>query len=112
MWGENTGGLTYLIGHVKTTLPGQGESENDLERHRTHYTQIQTKTHSEAGGTNYYQEGQIDIFLPPLEKSKDEMKTVMPFQIKMAGNQGSHSGHEERDGLHFLYHRYSALFMR
>lgn len=26
-WGENTGGLTYLIGHVKTTLLGREESE-------------------------------------------------------------------------------------
>lgn len=24
-WGENTGSLTYLIGHVKTTLLGQEE---------------------------------------------------------------------------------------
>lgn len=35
MWGENTGGLTYLIGHVKTTLLGQEESENALGKHGT-----------------------------------------------------------------------------
>lgn len=66
---KKTGGLTYLIGHVKTTLPGQGKSENALEKHKTHYVQRQTKTHSEAGETNYYQEGHTsDIFLPPLQK--------------------------------------------
>lgn len=98
MWRENTGGLTYLIGHVKTTLPGQGESENALERHRTHFIQIQTKTHSEAGGTNYYQEGHIRHLPAITEKSKVERKTVMPFQMKMAGNKGSRRGHKERDG--------------
>lgn len=34
MWGENTGGLTYLIGHVKTTLLGQEESERVGEKAR------------------------------------------------------------------------------
>lgn len=34
--GKNTGGLTYLIGHVKTTLLGQEESENVLGKHSAH----------------------------------------------------------------------------
>ena len=56
MWGENTGGLTYLIGHVKTTLLGQEESENAWGKHSTcsaHHTHGWTKnTQSEAGGTH------------------------------------------------------------
>lgn len=36
MWGENTGGLTYLIGNVKTTLLGQEESGNALGKHDIH----------------------------------------------------------------------------
>lgn len=54
MCSENTGGLTYLIGHVKTTLPGQGKSENAFERHKTQYIHGQIKAHSEAGGTHCY----------------------------------------------------------
>lgn len=40
---ENTSGLTYLIGHVKTTLPGQGKSEYAFEKHRTQYIQGQIR---------------------------------------------------------------------
>lgn len=56
MWGENTGGLTYLIGHVKTTLLGQEESENALGKlstPSTHRIHGPTKNiQIEAGGTH------------------------------------------------------------
>lgn len=72
MWGENTGGLTYLIGHVKTTPLGQEESENALGKHGTcsaHHTHGWTKNiQSEAGGTHPSAGSHMplsDICLPP-----------------------------------------------
>lgn len=60
MWGENTGGLTYLIGHVKTTPLGQEESENALGKHDTH------STHHIHGRTNKtYRLRQVEHTLLP-----------------------------------------------
>lgn len=56
MWGENTGGLTYLIGHVQTTLLGQENRRMPWETQHfnfTNYTLAPNKnTEMEAGGTH------------------------------------------------------------
>lgn len=53
MWGENTGGLTYLIGHVKTTLLGREESEYASGKHSTRSAHTQTnQKHTEQGRWN------------------------------------------------------------
>lgn len=55
-WGENTGGLTYLIGHVQTTLLGQENRRKPWERQHvdlTKHTLAPNKnTGMGAGGTH------------------------------------------------------------
>lgn len=81
MWGENTGGLTYLIGNVKTTLLGQEESGNALGKHDIHSAHSITdrlKACREAGGTHPSALSHIplsDICLPlPHRKSRGKWK--------------------------------------